>query len=140
MADPDVDREAILRLTEDWLAAVRAKDIHRLTAMVTEDAVFLPAGLPPVRGKQAVEALYRQFFPQFRSVEQTVAIEEIEIAGDWAFSWGFETFVVLPIDGGPEIRRQGKGMSILRRQPDGSWLFARGINNTAPEKPPAPNP
>ena len=140
MTDPAADRQAIRQLTEDWLAAVRAKDIDRLTAMVAEDAVFLPAALPPVRGKQAVAALYRQFFPQFRRVEQTVSIEEIEIAGDWAFSWGFETFVVQPHDGGPEIRRQGKAISILRRQPDGSWLFARGINNTAPENLSAPKP
>jgi ketosteroid isomerase-like protein len=50
MAEHD-DLRSIQRLTEDWTAAVRAKDILRLTDMVTEDAVFLPPGFPPIRGK-----------------------------------------------------------------------------------------
>jgi uncharacterized protein (TIGR02246 family) len=135
LSQPD-DEQAIRRLTKDWLAAVRAKDIARLTDMVTEDAVFLPPGLPPVRGKQAVAAMYASFFPQFSSVEQTVSMEEIQVTGDWAFTWGGERFVLVPRTGGPPIQMEGKGMSILRRQPGASWRFARGINNTLPRSAP----
>jgi len=130
------DVAAIRQLTDDWLTAVKVKDVARLTGMVTDDAVFLPPGFPPIRGKAAVEAMYNTFFSQFSSVEQTAAAEEVEIAGDWAFSWGTETFVLFPKAGGPSIRMQGKGMSILRRQPDGAWKFARGINNIARETAP----
>jgi len=124
-------------LTQDWLAAVRAKDIPRLAGMVTDDAVFLPPGFPPIRGKQAVEAMYQSFFPPFRSLEQTVCLEEVQVAGDWAFAWGTEKFALVPQSGGAPIEMQGQGMSILKRQPDGSWKFARGINNTLPN--PAPS-
>jgi uncharacterized protein (TIGR02246 family) len=51
------DQQAIRKLAEDWAAAVRNKDVARPTNMITEDAVFLPPGLPPIRGKQAVEAM-----------------------------------------------------------------------------------
>lgn len=133
---PD-DKQAIRKLTEDWLAAIRTKDIARLTNMVTEDAVFLPPGLPPIRGKRAVEAMYNSFFPQFTSIEQTVAIEEVTVAGDWAFAWGTERLELVPkAAGASPIQMEGKGMSILRRQPDGSWKFARGINNTLPRTTP----
>jgi len=131
------DEQAIRKLTEDWLAAIRAKDIPGLAGMVTDDAVFLPSGLPPIRGKQAVETMYRSFFPQFSSVEQTVSIEELEVVGDWAFAWGSEKFTLVPQAGGAPIEMQGQGMSILKRQTDGSWKFARGINNSLP-KPAAP--
>jgi len=127
------DEQAIRKLTEDWLAAMRSKDIPGLAGMVTEDAVFLPSGFPPIRGKQAVETMYRSFFPQFSSVEQTVSIEELQVAGDWAFAWGTEKVTLVPEAGGTPIEMQGKGMSILRRQPDGSWKFARGINNALPK-------
>ena len=127
------DEQAIRQLSEDWLAAVRAKDIPRLSGLVTDDVVFLPPGFPPIRGKQAVETLYRSFFPQFSSVEQSVSIEEVQLAGDWAFAWGTERFTLVPQAGGAPIEIEGKGMSILRRQPDGSWKFARGINNTLPK-------
>jgi len=95
------DEQAIRKLTQDWLAAVRAKDIPRLAGMVTDDAVFLPPGFPPIRGKQAVEAMYQSFFPPFRSLEQTVCLEEVQVAGDWAFAWG--TREVRP---GPSVRRR----------------------------------
>jgi uncharacterized protein (TIGR02246 family) len=127
------DKQAIQTLTEDWVAAVRTKDIARLTNMVTEDAVFLPPGFPAIRGKQGVEAMYTSFFRQFSSVEQTASLEEVEVAGDWAFAWGTESFNLVPQASESQIHMQGKGMSILRRQPDGSWKFARGINNTLPQ-------
>lgn len=126
------DEQAIRKLTEDWLAAVKAKDIARLKDMVTEDAVFLPPGRPPIRGRHAVEAMYNLFLPQFSSIEQTASIEEVQVAGDWAFTWGTEKFVLALKAGGAPIQMEGKGMSILRRQPDGSWKFARGINNILP--------
>jgi uncharacterized protein (TIGR02246 family) len=112
---------------------VRTKDVARLTNMITEDAVFLPPGLPPIRGKQAVEAMYNSFFPQFESVEQTAILEEVDVAGNLAFAWGTESCVLAPHSGGSRIQMQGKGMSILKRQPDGSWKFARGINNSFPQ-------
>ena len=127
------DEQAIRKLTEDWLTAIRARDIPRLAGLVTDDAVFLPPGFPPIRGKQAVEAMYQSFFPQFTRVEQTVSMEEVQVAGDWAFLWGTEQFTLVPQAGGAPIEMQGKGMSILKRQPDGSWKFARGINNTLPK-------
>jgi len=130
------DEQAIRKLTEDWLAAVRAKDIPRLTNMITEDAVFLPTGQPPIRGKQAVAAMYNSFFPQFSSVEQVIFIEEIQVAGDWAFAWGTEKFVLVPHTAGSPIQMEGKGMSILKRQPGGSWRFARGISNALPQNAP----
>jgi ketosteroid isomerase-like protein len=80
--------------------------------------------------------MYSRFFPQFSSVEQTANPEEVEVAGDWAFIWGTESFVLVPQAGGAAIRMQGKGMTILRRQSDGSWKFARGINNTLPQAEP----
>jgi uncharacterized protein (TIGR02246 family) len=128
---PQDDRRAIQDLLASWIAAVKAKDVGTLTDMVTDDAVFLPPGFPTVRGKQAVEAMYKRFFPQFSNVEQTSVVEELEVAGDWAFVWGSESLVLVPQTGGARIEMQGKGMSILKRQPDGSWKIARGINNTA---------
>ena len=75
------DRGAIERFTAEWNAAMKAKDVVRLMSMVTEDVVFLPPGFPPIRGRQAVEAMYRSFFPQFSSIEQEAVSEEIEMMG-----------------------------------------------------------
>lgn len=126
------DRQAIEQLMTDWAAAVKTKDVARLASMVTDDAVFLPPGFPPIRGKQAVENMYKSFFPQFSTIEQTVVVEELEVAGDWAFAWGSERSVLIMQSGGSTIQMEGKGLSILRRQPNGSWKISRGINNSRP--------
>jgi uncharacterized protein (TIGR02246 family) len=125
---------AICELADGWTAAIKEQDCGRLASMVTEDVVFLPSGFPPIRGRAAVEAMYRNFFPQFSSVLQTVSLEEVGVSGDWAFVWGTETTVLTPKGGGPAIEMAGKGMSILRRQSDGTWQFARAINNAAPTR------
>jgi uncharacterized protein (TIGR02246 family) len=126
------DAEAIQQLTERWIAAVKAKDIDRLLGLVTEDVIFLPPSGPPIKGKKAVGDLYQILFAQF-DVEQSARTEEIEVRGDWAFAWGVEQFALSARGGGQPIHMSGKGLTILRRQPDGSWKFARGINNTSPE-------
>ena len=127
---PPDERRAIEQLNADWIAAMNAKDIRQLTDMVTEDVVFLPPGLPPIRGRRAVEAMYASFFSQFRTIEQASTIEELDVVGDWAFMWGTESLTLGPVGGGPAIRLEGKGMTILKRQDDGAWKFARGINNS----------
>jgi uncharacterized protein (TIGR02246 family) len=124
------DRGEIERFTAEWNAAMKAKDVERLVSMVTEDVVFLPPGFPPIRGRQAVEAMYRSFFPQFSRVEQEAVSEEVEVMGDWAFAWGLESIVLVPQSDGTPIRMHGKGLSILKRQADGSWKCARAINNS----------
>jgi uncharacterized protein (TIGR02246 family) len=137
-ASPDARRvapktiETIHELTKGWIEAVKAKDVDRLLSLVTDDVVFLPPGGSPLKGKGAVGDLYRSLFTQF-DVDQAATNEEIEVTGDWAFAWGAEILTLSPSGGGPPVRLRGKGLVILRRQHDGSWKFARGINNSVPE-------
>ena len=130
------DRDAILALVQQWREATTARDIPKLLAMVTEDIVFLPGTIPPVRGKAAVEELYRSAFAQYRQIEQLAAVEEVQIAGDWAFLWGTDELRLQP-ESGPLVHMKGKGLSVLKRQADGTWKFWRGINNMTVRKPAA---
>jgi hypothetical protein len=68
--------------------------------------------------------MYRAFFPRYREIKHEAVIEEIGIAGDWAFLWGTDELRLTPESGEP-----GKSLSILKRKSDGSWLFWMGINN-----------
>jgi len=126
---PD-DHNKIRRLGEDYLAAEEAKDLPGLLGLLTDDVIFLMPAAAPLRGKAAVESLYRTFFAQFTS-RHAATVEEIVVAGDWAFAWGEES-LKLTAASGQSAEMRGKGMSILRRQADGSWKFARGINNLQP--------
>jgi uncharacterized protein (TIGR02246 family) len=125
------DESAIRAVTEQWLAAEGARDVGALLEHVTDDAVFLMPGGRTVSGKPAIRTLFETFFAAFTS-EHTASIAEVRVEGDWAFSWGQEVTVLRPVAGGPPVRLEGFGLSVLRRGPDGRWRFARGINNMAP--------
>src|SRR4051812_23572681 len=128
----DSDIAAIRALSADWLAALKAGDVERLLAMITDDAVFMAPGMAPLQGKAAAEALYRKLFEQFSSIEQAVVIQEIVVAGDWAFSLGSETVTLPPAAGAPAMVLQGQGIAVLRRHSDGGWRYARALTNALP--------
>jgi uncharacterized protein (TIGR02246 family) len=116
----EADRNAILALIENWHRATRAKDVHAILELVADDVVFLPSSLPPIRGKAEVEQMYRTFFAVYREIKLEAAIEELRVAGDWAFMWGTDELCLMPESGETEIHMKGKGLSILKRQSDGS--------------------
>ena len=116
----EADRNAILALIENWHRATRAKDVHAILELVADDVVFLPSSLPPIRGKAEVEQMYRTFFAVYREIKLEAAIEELRVAGDWAFMWGTDELRLMPESGETEIHMKGKGLSILKRQSDGS--------------------
>jgi len=60
-------------------------------------------------------------------------VEEVKVAGDWAFARGNYTYTLTPKEEGKTIKGNGKYLSILAKQADGSWKFARDcFNNNAP--------
>ncbi len=131
------DEQAIRKLVADWKVAIKNKDVPGLLTFITDDAVFLTSNTPPLKGKKALESLYRDIFARF-NVEQETTTEEIEVDGDRAFTWGTDALTLIPLAGGNLIKLKGYGMTILQRRPDGSWRIMRGINNMTPvTSPPA---
>jgi uncharacterized protein (TIGR02246 family) len=128
----EADRKAILALVGRWRSATKAKDTERILELVADDVVFLPSSMAPIKGKEEVGKMYQAFFPRYREIKHEATIEEIQIAGDWAFLWGTDELRLTPASGEPNIHLKGKGLSILRRQSDG-WRFWRGINNMIPQ-------
>jgi ketosteroid isomerase-like protein len=48
-------------------------------------------------------------------------IKDLQMAGDWAFEWGYFSY-----KGSPKARViHGKVLRVIKRQPDGSWKFSR---------------
>jgi uncharacterized protein (TIGR02246 family) len=129
-----LDKESILGLLERWRSATRAQDTAAILELVADDCVFLPSSTPPIKGKEELGQMYRTFFRRYREIRHEAIIEETQIAGDWAFLWGTDELRLTPESGEPIIHLKGKGLSILKRKSDGTWLFWRGINNMTPQK------
>jgi uncharacterized protein (TIGR02246 family) len=128
------DDQQIRDLHAAWGAASRARDVGRILELVTDDCVFMAPGAPPILGKEGVRAVYAQMFDRYgtAAIEQESVIEEIVVAGSWAFWRGTDSITIAPKDTA-SIRASGYGMGIVRKE-DGAWRFARGINNMMPER------
>jgi uncharacterized protein (TIGR02246 family) len=123
----NTDEHAIRDIVARWHSATAAGDVDTVLGLMTDDVVFLVAGRPPMRGRDAFERGLRGLLAQHR-IESSGEIKEIGIAGSLAYCWSELSVRVTPISGGNATTRAGDALSILRKQADGSWRVARDAN------------
>lgn len=121
------DEQAIRGLIATWHSATAKGDLPLVLTLMAEDVVFLVAGQPPMRGRDAFAAGFKAALQQFR-IESSSDIQEIHVNGDWAYFWNYLTVIITPLLGGPSRRRSGNVLSVLRKQSDGAWVIFRDAN------------
>ena len=126
------DKQLIRDLIAAWLRATAVGDLPQLLSLMAEDVVFLLPGQPPMRGRDAFAAGFQTALQHFR-IDSSSEIQEIEIAGDWAYCWNHLSVTVTPLQWGLPKRRTGYTPTILRKKPDGTWVLARDANMLTPE-------
>src|SRR5688572_20895381 len=132
---PEDDLRAIEALNERHIAAVLANDMDAVIAEWSDDFSVLPPVGPIVRGRRANEAIVRSGIEQIRAfepVEYIERVEEIEVAGHYAFEWGTYRGTSRRRAGGDLVSYGGKVLRILRRDPEGSWKMYRTMTTVGP--------
>jgi uncharacterized protein (TIGR02246 family) len=133
--DQSAATAAINDIWKEYSTSLNGGDINRWVALWTEDGVQMPPDEPAVVGKERIRARNQRVADQFR-FDIGITNEEVSTAGDWAFSRGTYRATLTPKQGGKPIPIDGKYMTILARQQDGSWKIHRDIfnSNGAPGK------
>lgn len=126
------DEQQIRDLIATWLRVSAEGEISQILPLMTEDVVFLVAGQPPMRGRDAFAASFAGWQGKFR-LETNCEIQEIQVSGNLAYSWTRLSVTMTPIDGGPTNRRSGYTLTVLRKNADGNWQIFRDANLLAPE-------
>ncbi len=132
--DTERDIKKIRELIDTWQRASAAGDLARVLPLMAEDVVFLVCGHPPMRGRDAFAEAFRQL--KDCRIEARSEIQEIEVSADLAYCWNHISVTVTPAgvpEGVPPVRRSGYALSVLRKQPDGSWVIVRDANLLATE-------
>ena len=133
--DVEAVTAAITEVYSQATLAVSTGDVELYLSQFTEDAVVMPPWFPALIGKEEVRPLFEGLFGLF-DMELPYTVEEVGVPGNWAFarsSWQFST---TPKEGGETTTRDGKELSIFKRQADGSWkIYIQSYNYDAP--PPA---
>lgn len=130
-AQTDEEVTAIVNaIWQEYAASVKASDPERWIALWTEDGVQMPPDGPFVEGKENILARVRMVMQAAPVDEFVITPLEIQSAGDWAYSRGVYTVNFTFAATGEQGFIDGKFMTILQRQPDGSWKIHRDIFNS----------
>ncbi len=118
------DEKAIRDLVDTWMAATKAGDYEKVLTLMADDVIFLVPGRQPF-GKD-VFAASAQSMRHLR-IEGTSEIQELQVAGEWAWTRNRLSVRITQPNGASTIR-SGYTLTILRKQPDGAWVIARDAN------------
>ncbi len=112
-----------------YCATVMAGDLDAYRTFWTDDVVWLPPGEPLIEGIEACMDHHRPFFEQYNLVEK-MSVEEIKVGDPFTYVRVNYTFLATPKAGGEPIVEDGKGMFIMQRKPDGSWVSTHCVWNS----------
>ena len=127
------DMIGIEQLHEQDKEATLSDSADQLAKLWDKDAVRLPAERPAEIGAAVIYADDKQWersSGRERTLCYDMEVQDIQIAGDWAFEWGYGSEKIAK---GDKVSIQyGKVMRVMKRQSDGTWRFARVMGLLAP--------
>jgi uncharacterized protein (TIGR02246 family) len=123
-----VDEAAIRTLVDEMTDAYVNHDLDRFLTCFSKDIVALPPGMGPVVGIEAWRKVLTGFFESGTPSEVEENVEEVAVAGDWAFDRHSEAATYTSSETGESERLSFKGIHVFRREDDG-WKIARYVWN-----------
>jgi uncharacterized protein (TIGR02246 family) len=131
-ADVEADVAAIKEIWNQYTLGANTGDLDLWISLWGDNGIRMAPGTPAVFEKEQIRAQMKVPFEQF-DTKIAINCEEVQVAGDWAFSRGTYTFSTTPKAGGETTYINGKFLTILKRQVDGSWkIFRDCFNSNAP--------
>ncbi|RZI55805.1 MAG: SgcJ/EcaC family oxidoreductase [Pseudomonas sp.] len=111
-----------------WLAVYNSRDAQAFGPMYTPDAVLVPQGGEPIKGRTAiVQFWFKMLKNEF--LKPTLEIVDLHQEGRLAYQTCRWT-VLKPREGSSVKHLSGNTLRIFERQRDGRWLIKVQMSNT----------
>ena len=120
------DELAIRSLVAEWMEATRRGDIQTVLGLMTEDALFLVPGKPPMTRTGFAEASKSQAAANL-SFEGVSDVLEVRTEGNLAYMVSHLAVTAMRGDGSEPVKRAGHTLTVFRRVA-GRWLLSRDAN------------
>ncbi len=117
------DERKIRDVVNTWMEASANGDLDTVLSLMADDIVFSVPGREPF-GKTEFAEMSRAMGDV--GMDAKTEIVELQVLGDWAFIRNHIS-VSITVDG-QTSERSGYTLSLLRREKDGRWRFARDAN------------
>jgi uncharacterized protein (TIGR02246 family) len=131
----ETDEQQIRRLMDEWRRRTAEGDVEGVLALMTDDAVFLTPGNPPMT-KADFAAGFRTFAGKV-DLDATQEIHDFHSSGDFAYAWSHISLAMTSRETGSRTEREGHVLTVFRKSPTGEWLLARDANLMAAGPPKA---
>ncbi len=131
----DADRDAIRDYFGELARILSPEDNEAWANTFTEDGLFMVPNQPRLRGREALRAWGEDNSETGSGALLSISFSDIEIhgSGDWAWVAVSQVLTLEGVEG--PVR--GKGLGVLRRQADGTWLTAAA--HVSDDQPPPGN-
>jgi len=120
------DEQQIRQLIEQWNLRTAQGDLDGVLSLMTDDAVFLRAGAPPMDKKAFAEG-FRAWSGKAR-IESRHEFKDLHASGDTAYAWAQLSVAMTSKESGEKMQRAGPVLTVFRKTPAGKWLLARDAN------------
>ena len=125
----DEDIAALNALRAAYIEGAQAGDVDAQAAVFAEDALWLGPDAPAIEGRAAIRAASEPV-PGMTVQDFTITSLEIDGYGEVAFDRGTWSQTAVAEGMAEPVTMTGKYVLIVRKQEDGSWLWAVDIWNT----------
>lgn len=123
------DERAVREVHATWIEAANAGDLERLSALMSDDVVFLNPGLAPL-GRDGFPERFSRAHRENR-IHCISELQEVVVVGDMAHTLCRDSLSVVPRAGGGAMTLAGHRLTVYRKQSDGRWLLARDAHTLA---------
>jgi uncharacterized protein (TIGR02246 family) len=135
----DADVKAIGDLETQWNQDYAAKDLDKIAAHYTDDAILMTPFAEAVNGKDAIRGVLKKMISD-PALALTFKASKIDVAksGDLGYTQGSYTLKVTDPATHKPVTDHGSYVTTYRKQADGSWKAVGDIASTAvsPQPPP----
>jgi ketosteroid isomerase-like protein len=129
LAGDSADIMTIRKIWDQYAYAVGTGDVDLWISLWDKNGVQMPPNQPALKGTDNIVVRRRKGAEAFNA-QMEIRSEEIVVEGDMAFSRGTYTATLTPKAGGKAVTVDGKFLTILMRQADGSWKIYRDCFNS----------
>jgi uncharacterized protein (TIGR02246 family) len=132
--DTKAEGEKLLELSKEWSESATTGDVEKTVSYWADDAIVMSPGQPPLKGKKAIREMVEESYkiPGFRISWEPQSVE-VSKSGDLAYMIE-QSQITVNDSTGKAITEHYKGVSVWKKQLDGSWKNAVDISNADPSQ------
>lgn len=138
--DTTADAQAVRDGEATWVKDWQAKDVDKIVAHYSPDAVLMIAGMPAMQGTDAIKSGVGPMLKDpHLSLTFNPTVVVIAKGDDIAYTQGIYTMTYTEPKTGMTLIEKGKYVTVYKKQDDGTWKAVEDIDNADGPATPAPS-